>query len=168
MRMYLKVAAVLLGLFIVQNLAAQENTDAETNADLVNYYNAELFHWNYNWFAGMRLSFQNQNTSTQFGISKNMVEALKLYPDTNEYYQSYRKKNITGNIFLWSGFAIAIGSAFTMPFITETEETIPIFMGLSFGGLVMELIGIFILPSAQENLFNAINSYNRHKMSEYK
>jgi hypothetical protein len=164
--MYLKVGLLLIGLFIVQNLVAQENTDVETDSDLVNYYNSELFHWNYSYFAGVRLNFQNQNSSILFGINKNMVEALKLYPDTNEYYQSFRRKNIRGNIFLWGGFAIAIGGAFSIPHIPD--ENVPVVMRVTLGGLVIELIGAFILPSVQENLFNAIHSYNWHKMSKYK
>ena len=165
MRMYFKAALLLLGLFIVQNSAAQEGTDAEINSDLVNYYNSELFHWSYDWFTGTSLNFQNQNSSWSFGINKNMVEALKIYPDTNEYYELYRKKNITGNILLWSGFAITIGSVLSMPYIPD--ENFPVVMGVSLGGLIIEFIGIFILPSAYENLFNAVHSYNRHRLSEY-
>jgi hypothetical protein len=164
--MYLKAILLLLGLFIVQNLVAQESTDVEINSDLVNYYNSELFHWHYDWWTGIQLNFQNQNSSVSFGINKNMVEALKLYPDTNEYYQLYRRKNIMGNIFLWGGFAIVIGGVSSIAYISE--ENYPIVMGVSLGGLAIELIGAFILPSANENLFNAIHSYNRHKMREYK
>jgi hypothetical protein len=164
--MYSKVVLLLLGLFIVQNLVAQEGTEVEINSDLVNYYNTELFHWNYNWFTGMKLNFQNQNSSVLFGINKNMAEALKLYPNSNEYYQLYRKKNIIGNIFLWGGFAIAIGGLSSIPYIPE--KNFPVVMGVSLGGLVIELIGAFILPSAYEKLFNAVHSYNQHRMSEYK
>jgi hypothetical protein len=36
------------------------------------------------------------------------------------------------------------------------------------GGFVTELIGVFILQSGQENIFKAVNAYNRKKINEYK
>jgi hypothetical protein len=36
------------------------------------------------------------------------------------------------------------------------------------GGLVSEIIGASILQSGQENVFNAVKLYNRHRINDYK
>jgi hypothetical protein len=36
------------------------------------------------------------------------------------------------------------------------------------GGLVTEIIGAVILQSGQENIFNAVNLYNRHRIDDYR
>jgi len=166
MKMYFKVVSLLLGLFVVQNLAAQQSTDMEINSDLVNHYNYELFHWDYNWFTGLRLNFQNQSSSL-LNLNKNMANALKLYPDSNEYYQSYRKISIMGNIFLWGGFAIAMGGAVLMPIFPDGYSN-QVIWGVALGGIAIELIGAFIMPTAYEKLFYAVRSYNQHRISEYR
>jgi hypothetical protein len=152
-----------------QNIIAQENISPNNN--LLQYYNNELFKWSYDAIGGFKLTYQDQVSSLSFGINKNMAEALKLYPDTAEYYESYHKKNVAGNVLLWSGFGIAIGSIISMPIILN-EDTFaagyPIIMGVSLGGLAIELIGSFILPSGYESLANSVKLFNRHKIEEYK
>ncbi|GHV88089.1 hypothetical protein AGMMS50267_04490 [Spirochaetia bacterium] len=169
MKINFKGSLVLLVCFVFsQNIIAQENIPSNNN--LLEYYNNELFKWDYNAFGEFKLTYQDQGSTLTFGINKNMVKTLKLYPDTTEYYESYRKKNVTGNILLWSGFGIAMGGLISAPIVLNEntfEANYPIVMGVALGGLIIELIGSFILPSGYESLFNSVNLFNRHKIAEY-
>ncbi|MDR1099398.1 MAG: hypothetical protein LBL28_02845 [Treponema sp.] len=169
-----KICFLLVAIIFSGKLAAQEST--QTNTELLRYYDTELFHWNYTVFGGFILDFQNQRTATAFRITSSMKKALIQYEDTNRQYRLYRGKNIAGNILGFGGGAIVIGGA-CIPiggFLLEllgnygaAEKSLKISGEVILGGLVSGLIGIFIFNSGQENIFRAVNLYNRYKISEY-
>ena len=97
-----------------------------------------------------------------------MQKAFTLYDYTNQLYRSYRGKTIAGNILLWGGFATVLGGAFIPIYGNNQDINYGAFIGVMAGGLVIELIGSFILQSGQANIFDAVNLYNRHKINEYK
>ncbi|MDR2534773.1 MAG: hypothetical protein LBD29_01910 [Treponema sp.] len=172
MKGFIKVFLVVLSGFVcIQNVSPQK--DIPLNENLLTFYDNELFKWEYNAFGGFNLSYNHQKSSITFGINNDMVEALQQYPDTARYYNSYRKKTIAGNILLWGGYTLVLGGAVAPAFYYRdvNEETfdrnVKISLGVILGGLVVELIGAFILPSGYESLFNGINMYNRHKIGEY-
>jgi hypothetical protein len=88
-------------------------------------------------------------------------------------YNSYRKKNIAGNVLMFGGLALALGGAY-MPISNltsyktqkEIERDLKISMGFMISGLVTELIGVFIYSSGQESIFTAVNMYNRNRSRE--
>ncbi|AEF86317.1 hypothetical protein TREPR_1113 [Treponema primitia ZAS-2] len=63
-----------------------------------------------------------------------------------------------------------IGEAI-IPFVRDEKPLDignPMVIGVALGGLVSELISLFIiLPSEYKSLFNGVNLFNRHKIEEY-
>jgi hypothetical protein len=171
MKLSVKIGFLTLMLICSQIIMAQENT--QTNNNFLHYYDAEIFQWNYDIFGGLSLNFHNQSSSAIFGINISMKNALKLYPDSSQQFSSYKLKNTTGNILLWGGLVALVGGTY-MPLFLDTsdydnfERNVKISAGLMLGGLVSELVGTFIFSSGKENLFNAVNIYNRHRIEDYK
>jgi hypothetical protein len=171
MKVFMKVGFFALVLLFSQNLVAQES--AQENNDFLNYYNTELFQWSYGFWSGLTLNYQNQSSNTTFGLKKSMQNALALYDDTNQKLLSYKKKALLGNIFTWTGCAAILASQFIpIPDLISdsnySSTTIYAYYGFFGGGLVSVLIGGLILTSGQENIFDAVNLYNRNKLAEYK
>ncbi|MDR2601620.1 MAG: hypothetical protein LBC53_04115 [Spirochaetaceae bacterium] len=149
-------------------LAAQETI--QTNDNLAFYYDAELFQWNYGFFEGLTLNFKNQSSNPMFGINTRMKNALVQYEDSNQQYRVYHGKNIAGNILMWSGFTATVTGMY-MPLFLDldySEKNLKIVLGTVLGGFVTELVGIVILHSGNENIFNAVNVYNRNKIKDYR
>jgi hypothetical protein len=68
------------------------------------------------------------------------------------------------------GLATVLGGAY-IPFFGDWEDNayennLKIGLGVMLSGLVSEIIGIFVLQSGQENIFNAVNLYNRHRIKD--
>ena len=171
MKAFVKIGFFALALFFSQSLIAQENN--QDNNDLLKYYGTEFFQWSYDFWGGMNLNYQNQSSKTMFGLKDSMQKALVLYDDTNQKYLSYRKKTIWGNIFFWSGYAAILSSPFILAFSplegdSYSQTTMNVTWGVLGGGLVSMLISTFIFTSGQENIFDAVNLYNRNKIAEYK
>jgi len=170
MNRFLKICFFMLAVIFSGNLLAQESIQANNN--LLNYYNAELFHWSYNMLGGLSLNLYNQSSSTLFGINNSMKEALQSYPDSSQEYNTYKRKNTTGNILMWGGLAIILGGAF-IPAIgindsDNFDRYLQAYLGVTIGGAVTTLVGSFFLSSGQENLFYAVNNFNRAKIGDYK
>ncbi|MDR0644626.1 MAG: hypothetical protein LBG05_06920 [Treponema sp.] len=168
-----KICFLALAMIFSGNLAAQEILETKTNSNLLSYYDTELFQWSYSMFGGLALNFQNQSSVTMYGIKESMKNAFIQYEDTNQRYRSYRGKTIAGNILLWGGFATVLAGAYVPIFGTSQdnnnyENTFKISIGVMLGGLVTEIIGAFILQSGQENIFDAVNLYNRYRINDYK
>ena len=172
MKVFMKIgicALVLLFSQISQNLAAQENVQ-ENNA-LLNYYSTELFQWSYDFWAGLSLNYQNQSSTTMFGLKESMQKALALYDDTNQKFLSYKKNTLIGNIFFWSGYTAILSSPFIWLFGPREggdPGTLYASLGVMGGGLVSLIVGSFVLNSAQVNIFDAVNLYNRNRIADYR
>ena len=166
-----KIVFLTLALIFSGNITAQENT--QTNSELLHYYDRELFQWDVTLFGGLTLNFQNQSSRTAYGINDSMKKALLRYEDTTQQYRAYRGKTIAGNILIWSGLAAALGGAY-FPLWGDTQDTdvceknLKIGIGVMLGGFITELIGACILQSGQENIFRAVNLYNRNRIGEYR
>jgi len=170
MKLLLKIGFFILAVVFSGNLIAQESIQADSN--LPNYYNTELFHWSYNMIGGLSLNLYNQSSSTVFGINKSMRDALQSYTDSGQEYGSYRWKNTTGNILMWGGFLTILGGAF-IPVIGVNDSNnfdryLQACAGVSILGAVTTLVGAFFYTAGQENLFYAVNNFNRAKMGDYK
>jgi predicted aldo/keto reductase-like oxidoreductase len=161
---------VVLAILFSGNVAAQEA--AQTHNNLLSYYDTELFQWSYSTFGGLTLNYKNQSSITAFGIKEAMKDALVHYEDTNQRYHSFRSKTIVGNILKWGGLTAVLAGAYVPLFgdweVAAYEKNAKIGLGIVLGGLVTELIGVIVLQSGQENIFDAVNLYNRHRINEYK
>jgi hypothetical protein len=171
MKTVLKTGFLALAIIFSGNIMAQENT--ETNSNLLHYYDRELFQWDFGMFSGLTLNYQNQSSRTNYGINDSMKNALARYKDTNRQYRLYRGKTAAGNILIWGGLAAVIGGVYIPIFGDRQDYSIygnnfKIGLGVMLGGLVSELIGSLILQSGQENIFKAVNLYNRNIISDYK
>jgi hypothetical protein len=163
---FIFIAAALL---FPAGLAAEENGPS----DLSRYYDAELFQWNYSMFGGLTLNFQNQNASPLYGIKAPMREALLRYPDSAKEYKAYRWKNTAGNVLFWGGFAAAVGVLCVPAFINEDVWTrdspnLRIAAGVVLGGFLAEMTGVLLMSASQEDIYSAVNGYNRNRIGEYK
>jgi hypothetical protein len=169
MKTFLKIGVLAAALTFSGNLAAQENMQTD-NSNLLRFYDSELFQWDYSMFGGLTLNFQNQSAITIYGIKEPMKKAFLLYEDTSQQYRAYRGKNIAGNVLMWGGLtAVLAGTCIPINWQDGSyKNNLEAAAGLILGGAVAELIGLLVLQSGQENIFNAVNMYNRHKMNEYK
>jgi hypothetical protein len=170
MKTFLKINFFALVLVLSGNLMAQENE--QTNNSFSHYYDTELFQWSYSMFGGLTLNFQNQSSVTMYGVKDSMKNAFFQYEDANQQYRSYRGKTIAGNILMWGGLATVLVGAYVPIFgnweDSTYENNLKIGLGIMLGGLVSEIIGVFVLQSGQENIFDAVNLYNRHRINGYK
>ena len=158
-----------------QNISAQE-TEAGIgqnikNINLVQLYDSELFTWNYNMFGGLSLNYQNQNSGISIVINETMKKALLEFPDSSWSYNSYIKKNTAGNVLMYGGLVIVLTAYIPMYNIilnnsNDFNRDIGWTIGLTSSGLISAIIGSFIYSSGTEDLFNAINLFNRNKVRE--
>jgi hypothetical protein len=167
MKVFIKIGFLALILLFSQNLFAQENND------LVNYYSTELFQWSYDFWGVMNLNYQNQSSKTMYGLKDSMQKALASYDDTNKKFLAYKKKTLMGNIFFWSGYAALLSSPFILVSgINDDDNYNSTAVGVSLGvfgtGFISMLVGSLLFSSGQENIFDAVNLYNRNKLAEYK
>jgi hypothetical protein len=107
-----------------------------------------------------------------FGLKESMQKALASYDDTNQKYLAYRKKTLWGNIFFWSGYAAVLSGPFILVYGPRegdnyTSGTLNATWGVMGGGLVSLLIGSFLFYAGQENIFDAVNLYNRNRIADY-
>ncbi|MDR2953271.1 MAG: hypothetical protein LBU82_08535 [Treponema sp.] len=171
MKTFIMAGFFTLALLFSQNLTAQENI--QENINLVNFFNAELFQWSYDFWGGLNLNYQNQSSKTMFGLKDSMQKALAEYNDTNQKFLSYKKKTLFGHIFLWSGYAAVLSSPFILAFSpmegdNYSQAILNATYGVLGGGLASVIAGAFLFTSGQENIFDAVNLYNRNKLAEYK
>ena len=169
MKLFMKIGLLSCVLFISHNLAAQE--EAQKNNALESYYGTELFQWSYNFWNGFNLNYQNQSAATSFRLKDSMQKALSSYDDTNKKLLTYKKQTLFGHIFLWSGLTAFVASPAVL--ISDVyrdigpERTMYAFYGTLGGGLLSALIGSVLLDLGRENIFDAVNIYNRNKIAEY-
>jgi hypothetical protein len=169
-KVFFTICFLSLILFLPVNLAAEEQLYEQKYNNLLQYYDTTLFQWDYNMFNGLTLNFQNQNSVVMYGIKNSMKTALLQYEDTSQQYNIYQKKTIAGNILMWGGMgAIISGICVPSPWDRwDNDINMNIAFGLILGGAISEIIGVFVLQSGQENIFDAVNLYNRRKISDYK
>jgi hypothetical protein len=162
MKTLVKICFLTAVLFCSQVLTAQEEARANGNA----LYYADLFQWNYGFFEGLTLNFQNQSSIVAFGLKPGMKTALLSYPDTMREYNKYKTKTVFGHIFLWGGLtAVIAGPLAVYGNDGGDHKDYKIAIGVMAGGLLVEIIGSIILQSGYENIFNAVNLYNRYKIN---
>jgi len=171
----MKYNLLIVVLFVfAQNLAAQE-TEQGINQNtgginLVQFYDSELFQWNYNMLGGLSLNYQNQNSGISFGINDAMKNALLEFPDSGQAYNSYKKKNTAGNILIYGGLALILGAYIPLynQVLDDNPNNFDRNMGWSIGlassGVVSTMVGSFVFSSGTESLFNAVNLFNRNKV----
>ncbi|MDR1095652.1 MAG: hypothetical protein LBL31_04630 [Spirochaetaceae bacterium] len=163
---FIFIAAALL---FPAGLTAEENEPS----DLLRYYDSELFQWNYSMSGGLTLNFQNQNASPIYGIRAPMKEALLRYPDSAKEYKAYRWKNTAGNILFWGGFAGTVGVFCVSAFFNEDvwirgSPSLKIAAGVVLAGFLAEMTGVLLMSASQEDIYSAVNEYNRNRIGEYK
>ncbi|MDR2491605.1 MAG: hypothetical protein LBD20_09420 [Spirochaetaceae bacterium] len=171
----MKVRIFFTGCFIVTTLIFSAHLAAqheEKSSAIIRYYDTELFQWNFGFFNGLTLNYKNQNSIPAFGIKSSMKKALSQYQDTEKLYRSYRVKTGVGQFLIWTGVSALLVGAYLPMFLYHDdyaayEENYKLPLYLMGGGLLAEIIGSFITISGQETIFNAVNTYNRHKIAEY-
>jgi hypothetical protein len=153
---------------------------SQAKRSLIDYYNSEAISINYSVFGGLQLAYQGQVSGTQFGISQTMADALRTYSDSKSLVNSYENTNRIGNVLLYGGLAAFVASPIVMygsifdsystgsSTYVDTSGGMTTFMYLYLGGLAGMLIGSFMVPSSFEKLLQGVNSYNRHKISEFR
>ncbi len=165
-----KLPLVLYLIMLVPFCIAEENNTSGNN-ELVNYYESELFQFDYTMFGGMTLNYKNKSFSFQFGIPENLKDILSTYPDSKEYIDSYSKLNPIGNILLYSGIIIiSLTEAFSSSEYIRVYN-IPnyeyIVGGIYISCLFSIISGEVIVQISLDKFFQGINTFNRNKMSEY-
>ena len=172
--LFVVLVSVLL-LAVSQNTNAQEgfqNDKTDENINFLQFYDNEMFHWNFDTFGGLTLNYGNDNWEySTFGVNINnerIRNALLEYSDSAQSYNSFRKNKITGNIVYWSGIVLILGSVIPVFTIDNDKDKLRtgLFAGMFAGGLTTSIIGGFQFNSAQSKLSNAVNIFNRNKARE--
>jgi hypothetical protein len=163
MKRMTKIFLLAIALSCSRMLVAEEK--AQTN-DLAYFYDAEMFQWNYSLFGGLTLNFHNQSAMTVYGIKDSMKDALMQYDDSRREYSSYRRKTISGSILTWGGLAAVCLGLPILRYFDFSADGRDIAIGVMLGGFVFDIIGLFVWHSGQENIFTAVNLYNRHKITD--
>jgi len=164
------VSALLLS--ISQNANAQEikNDKTNENVDFLRFYENEMFHWSLNISDGLILNYGNDNWKYKtFDVNiknEKIKNALLEYPDSAQAYNSFRKNQINGNIVYWTGLALVLGSIVPVLAVDNEKLSNGLYFGMLGGGLTLSVIGIYQFNSAQSNLFNAVNMFNKNKVRE--
>ena len=159
-----KTLTVIIAFFLAPNLFAQEFSFENEQMNLAQFYDSELIKWDYGYFGGLKLSFQNKISGTFLGVNAMIRNELLKYPDTYNEYKTYRGQRIAGNILLWSGISLIILNGFLAQNRAPDELYEPWFAAFGIQ-LVFSSPVLFIL--AKKNLFDSVNLYNRHKINEY-
>jgi hypothetical protein len=172
----MKKAVVFVALFVFagfvvfgQNEVAQEQ---ETQTDFSAFYENEIFKLDFGVMNGVSLRLQNEKASPFF-LKPFMLDAINTYPDSKKEYKNYQWKAITGNVLTYGGMATAIVGAL-MPvmnpqaLMANPESTLSTMIGLAAGGIVVEVIGVFIRASGQKSLYKSVNLYNTNRVRDYK
>ena len=161
-------------LLVMTFLTLTLSTFAESS-NILSYYDSELFKITFKFMGGLSLGYRGQTTNTNFGISKYFKDSLSVYPDTKSLIDSYSKKNLAGNIFLFGGLGLTMVGAYypllVGDSITEYSNYYDKYkttLWLAIGGIISELIGTFLLPSSYQDLTEGVNLFNRHKIEEFK
>jgi len=167
------VVLVSILLFAVsKNINAQEvkNEKTNENVNFLQFYDNEMFHWNFNSLGGLTLYYGNDNwiyKTSDFKIDNERIRnALLYYSDSAQAYNSFRKKAIAGNIVYWSGIVLIVGSIIPVFIVDNNVLRTSLYTGMFTGGLIITIIGDFQFNSSQSNLFNAVYMFNRNKARE--
>jgi len=134
------------------------------------FYDTEMFQWNRNFFGGLTLNYQNQNKRIFWGVNSTMENALLRYPDSGEAYNTYKRLNTTGSYMIIGGAGVMTFGYF-YPFLKSGYyyydydlylRNMEIAAGIIGTGLIIEIIGLLMKSAGRENLFHAVNMYNRN------
>jgi hypothetical protein len=171
MKNFIKIGFLALALAFSGTLAAQDFE--KPNSNFLTYYNAELFQWSYGLFGGLTLTFQNENSLTSYGVLKEpMKEVLFQHGDVSKKYRSYRGKTIAGQALMWTGLAAVLAGVYVPALGSWKSGSVgnglQIGLGVSLGGLVSGVVGMILFNAGQEDIFDAVNLYNRHKLNDFK
>jgi hypothetical protein len=170
-----------------QNVSVEENDPVIAqnieNIDFLQYYNSEMFSWQYDmWIErffvyynlGYSLKYHSYTSDIAFGIPDVMKNALLEFPDSGEAFYSYRRKNIAGNTLIIGGYALVLGGFIPMmvasinnsPNDSNINSTLTACSVVMGSGVLSNLIGMFVHASGKESLFRAVSLFNRNKMDE--
>jgi hypothetical protein len=169
--LFFVIVSVLL-LTISHNTNAQEveNDKTNENVNFLQFYDNEMFHWSINTIGRLTLNYGNENWNVnayKVNINNEIIRnALLKYPDSAQAYNSYRKNAITGNIVYWSGLVLILSSLIPLYTIDDEKLSYDLYRGMIIGGATITFMSIFNFFSAQSNLYNAVNIFNRNKARE--
>ena len=124
------------------------------------------FHWTGNWFFGYSMHFGNESARISYGLNNAaMRNALMQQQDTNDLFNSYRKKNIIANIVgIPGGIVLGAGLGYlTWQFTVPEYYNSNLAIGLTIGGAVFTAIGEYIRIMARNDLFSAAKLYNERR-----
>lgn len=165
MGMLKKTVVFCLCLALPLDLFAQEMTgdlyQATETIDFAYAFDSEFFHFNYTMFSGLLLRYKDIESGLMFGINGTMRTALLEFTDSSMAYNSYRRRNIGGNVLIFGGLAMSIGG-FVPLMNSSGQYSSELAVGLSATGLISIIVGSILKSSAMESIFTAVNVYNRN------
>ena len=145
------------------------HTSAQSNDILMSYYDTELFMLSCTKLGALTVSYQNHLYNTQFLLSRDLRNILATYEDTKNLMRSYARLNIAGNILQFAGVAVILASGYLLAAAAdgnlEQQYNLSLYIGL--GGVLIGTPGVILFGSSLQQLSSAINTYNRHKISEF-
>jgi len=166
---------VLITVFLLRlvfSISAQEGN--VQNLNFSQFYETELMHWSFSTMGGLSLNYGYSNWNyNPFNSSLNnekIGSALLEFPDSAHALNSYGNNARTANALYWGGLVAMLGSIIFPVIAITDEDNFGIHMGLwggfFVGGTITSIIGAFRFNRAQEDLFNAVNIFNRNKARE--
>jgi hypothetical protein len=165
MKMKLLIMFLVIGVFLFPGYS-------EESTDLQKYYDSEFIKLNISPSGDFLLSNKGITSGTLFGLNHDIQKLLETYPESKIALGKYNSKARTGNLMLWGGFGIAMGSLgyFTYRSLESnvfTSTDAIIFTSVLCSGTIIELIGLIIVDASYQDLCNSVNIFNRNVLGDY-
>jgi len=119
---------------------------------------------------GMQLQAGTTQSTIPF-IQPEIRTLLDKFPDSKAALEGFDNKYVSGQVMLWSGFAVAIGGLITVGSQSDSSNPQPVVIGtgsvLAIGGLLVELWGGGTILGSYRDLFQGVNLYNKEAFETY-
>jgi len=167
----MKIKAILCSVILI---ALVTPAFAQQKESLSEFYDSEIIKVSYPFGSGLTLSVKGTTSTIGWKLSPIFSDLLIQYPSSKVSFESYKKDYRKGNIMIWSGLAGLFAGS--LVFVMRNSNATSIDFGdpvniASYSGMIagaaVETIGAFFVSSSYENLFNAVNQYNREKIKEF-
>jgi len=163
--------SILVSFFIAQNISGQETDSMNQNTEntgVLQFYNSEMLTWDYVFWNGLTLNYKGQRSGINGGVNSEVKKALLEYPDSAKAYKSYKNKNIIAKSLYISGLACLLGGLSYYGYTDIDKQNFGLLTGLIIGGSAATITGLFTGASGKQDIFNAVNTFNQHKVSKFR
>jgi hypothetical protein len=129
----------------------------------------DIIKMKYSIFNGPILFYQDKESHTDFGISKDFEKMFSEDAMSLKNFQKYKLANTLGNVFSIGGLGVELGGLAYI--ISQSNTNASATEGTKISGIMIisgfasVICGSIFNSISYINLFDAINNYNRYKLN---